>query len=182
MFASTLALLCGAALASAAGLRSGSTSEYGPNQGDWILSQVSSSAFVLGGSVATNLSISAVVEDGELKMLCPYPGYKAVLVGEDGSDPSAYTVQFVNSFAGLPARTVFGGWETSDDRLGLSNQNFTKVVNTYFGEDVGRWDVQLDNEKYNGVNTLEWVNKSYYDHGVYRGWFIVLDSANDVTC
>ena len=50
------------------------------------------------------------------------------------------------------------------------------------GEGKGRWDLDLHSEKYDGLNTLEWVNTSYHDHGVYRGWFIVLDSANDASC
>ncbi|KAL1739819.1 hypothetical protein HDZ31DRAFT_68553 [Schizophyllum fasciatum] len=183
MFAAALTLLSGLALANAAGLRYGATSEYGQNQGDFILHETANpSGYVLGGSVATNLSISATLTNGELWMHCPYEGYQAVLVPVAGADPAAYTVQFINSFEGLPAGTLMGKWATTEDRTGLGNDNFTKVINLNHPEDVGRWDVHLNNDKYDGVNTIEWVNKSYYDHGVYRGWFIVLDNANDVTC
>ncbi|KAI5823506.1 hypothetical protein K523DRAFT_421436 [Schizophyllum commune Tattone D] len=181
MFAPALALLSGLTLASAAGLRSAFTSEYGQEQGDWLLHQATPSGLVLGGAATDQLTISAKVENGELVMTCPYQGYQAVLVAVPDSDPVAYEVQLVNSFSDLPARTIFGGWSLSDDRTGIANENFTKVVNA-FGEGKGRWDLDLHSEKYDGLNTLEWVNTSYYDHGVYHGWFIVLDSANEASC
>ena len=50
-----------------------------------------------------------------------------------------------------------------------------------FGDDKGSFHAEKRAE-YDDLYTLEWVNKSYYDHGVYNGWFLVLDSANDVSC
>ena len=129
MFAPVLALLSGLTLASAAGLRSAFTSEYGQEQGDWLLHQATPSGLVLGGAATDQLTISAKVENGELVMTCPYQGYQAVLVAVPDSDPVAYEVQFVNSFSDLPARAIFGGWSLSDDRTGIANENFTKVVN-----------------------------------------------------
>ncbi|KAL1733565.1 hypothetical protein EV714DRAFT_204147 [Schizophyllum commune] len=132
MFAPALALLSGLTLASAAGLRSAFTSEYGQNQGDWLLHQATPSGLVLGAAT-DQLTISAKVENGELVMTCPYQGYHddapAVLVAVPDSDSVAYEVQFVNSFSDLPARAIFGGWSLSDDRTGIANENFTKVVN-----------------------------------------------------
>ncbi|KAI5823507.1 hypothetical protein K523DRAFT_255049 [Schizophyllum commune Tattone D] len=181
MFAPALALLSGLTLVSAAGLRYGATSQYGQNQGDWVLHQ-DGSGLVLGGSTGADLTISAHIQNGEVYIDCPanYKGYQAVLVPIADRDPAAYEVRFVNSFDNLPSGTQFGSWYLSDDRLGLANSNFTKVVNA-FGDDKGSFHAEKRAE-YDDLYTLEWVNKSYYDHGVYNGWFLVLDSANDVSC
>ena len=134
MFAPVLALLSGLTLVSAAGLRYGATSQYGQVHGDWVLHQ-DGSGLVLGGSTGADLTISAHIQNGEVYIDCPanYKGYQAVLVPIAGRDPAAYEVRFVNSFDNLPSGTQFGSWYLSDDRLGLANSNFTKVVNAVSG-------------------------------------------------
>ncbi|KAL1660871.1 hypothetical protein GGF50DRAFT_118506 [Schizophyllum commune] len=180
MFVPVLALFSGLTLVSAAGLRFGTTSEYGQNQGDWALHEAPGGAVL--AAWADSPTVSAHIQNGEVYIDCPanYKGYQAVLVPIADRDPAAYEVRFVNSFDNLPSGTQFGSWYLSDDRLGLANSNFTKVVNA-FGDDKGSFHAEKRAE-YDDLYTLEWVNKSYYDHGVYNGWFLVLDSANDVSC
>ncbi|KAL1738270.1 hypothetical protein HDZ31DRAFT_70188 [Schizophyllum fasciatum] len=172
MFAPVLALLSGVALANAAGLRSASTSQYGQSEGDWIVKQVSPDAYVLGGSVPTPLSVSAVVENGELNIQCPFPGFHAVLVPT--ADPAKYTVELVKSNEGLPEGTIFGGWVTSDDKTGLKNPSTTTKVTH---ENLGSFDLEVGTN--GGVNTLVW--KVQNDEGP-SALFVVLDSANDASC
>ena len=132
MIASTLALLSTAVLASAAGLKSTATQTPTEGQagGNWTL-QESEHGYSLAGSQPIDLTISATVEDGELKMLCPYQ-LTAVLIPAEGA---SYTVEFVNATDGLPEGTVTGGWNTTDDRRGIPeyDEAFTKVINSVRG-------------------------------------------------
>ena len=132
MIASTLALLSTAVLASAAGLKSTATQTPTEGQagGNWTL-QESEHGYSLAGSQPIDLTISATVEDGELKMLCPYQ-LSAVLIPAEGA---SYTVEFVNATDGLPEGTVTGGWNTTDDRRGIPeyDETFTKVINSVRG-------------------------------------------------
>ncbi|TRM58837.1 hypothetical protein BD626DRAFT_180323 [Schizophyllum amplum] len=171
MFAGALALLSAVALASAAGLKSSATADVGNEDGNWTL-QDSEYGYSLAGSQPIDLSISAIVEDGELKMLCPY-NLTAVLIP---SDDVYYTVEFVNSTDGLPEGTITGGWNTTDDRFGipLYGETYTKVINEI---GPGRFDLVIAD----GRNELSWFNQSDTARG-FTEWFIVLDSAQDVEC
>ncbi|KAI4519973.1 hypothetical protein EV122DRAFT_278475 [Schizophyllum commune] len=173
MIASTLALLSTAVLASAAGLKSTATQTPTEGQagGNWTL-QESEHGYSLAGSQPIDLTISATVEDGELKMLCPYQ-LTAVLIPAEGA---SYTVEFVNATDGLPEGTVTGGWNTTDDRRGIPeyDETFTKVINSI---GPGRFDLALGE----GRNELTWFNQSDTARG-FTEWFLVLDSAQDVDC
>ena len=130
MFAATaLTLLSGAAVVSAAGLRSAAVSQYGSSEGDLILKQLGKDFVV--GSAEAETTISATVENGELTMVCPTKGLKAALVPlSAATEPGVYTLEFITSSQDeLPKGSVFGGWGISDDRTGLTNDNLTKVVN-----------------------------------------------------
>ena len=103
------------------------------SQGDWALHETSGG--VVLAAWADSPTVSAHIQNGEVYIDCPanYKGYQAVLVPIADRDPAAYEVRFVNSFDNLPSGTQFGSWYLSDDRLGLANSNFTKVVNAVSG-------------------------------------------------
>ena len=130
MFAAALALFSAVALVNGAGLKSASTSPYGQSAANFTLHQINNAAYVLDAGKPVDLTVSAVVEGDALKTLCPTAGLEAALVPVAGSDPANYTVTFVSSREGMPEGTVFGGWSLSDDKVGLSNANFQKVVNS----------------------------------------------------
>ncbi|KAL1746728.1 hypothetical protein HDZ31DRAFT_61923 [Schizophyllum fasciatum] len=180
MFTPALALLAGAALARAAGLKISSTSPYGQNAANITLHQIRASpaAYVLNGGLPADLTTSAVVDGGALRTICPR-ALEAVLVPVAGADPAEYTVELVAGRAGLPEGTIVGGWSTSDDKIGLANPDFTKVVNAI----GGKFDIDRSGAFGADVFPVKWVNASYLEHGAYyQGWYIVLDGANDVAC
>ncbi|KAL1746726.1 hypothetical protein HDZ31DRAFT_33500 [Schizophyllum fasciatum] len=188
MLATTAAaLLATAALARGAGLKSAATSPYGQSAANLTLHQINMYGFALSAAAPAALSISAALDGDRLTTRCPTPGLEAVLVPVALSNDSAYTdeytVEFVSARDGLPANTVFGGWSLSEDRVGLADPAFTKVVNKVGGRcGVGGYEIDRTGRFGEGVFALTWVNGSYDDHGAYQGRYIVLDSANDVSC
>ncbi|KAL1735076.1 hypothetical protein EV714DRAFT_201546 [Schizophyllum commune] len=181
MFAAALALFSAAALVNGAGLKSASTSPYGQSAANFTLHQINNAAYVLDAGKPVDLTVSAVVEGDALKTLCPTAGLEAALVPVAGSDPANYTVTFVSSREGLPEGTVFGGWSLSDDKVGLSNANFQKVVNSIGGGE-GKFETERTALYGDDVFAFTWVDAPYYHNGAYWGSYLVLDNANDVSC
>ncbi|KAI5897559.1 uncharacterized protein SCHCODRAFT_02144276 [Schizophyllum commune H4-8] len=180
MFAATaLTLLSGAALVSAAGLRSAAVSQYGSAEGDLVLKQLGKDFVV--GSAEAETTISATVENGELTMVCPTKGLKAALVPlSAATEPGVYTLEFITSSQDeLPKGSVFGGWSISDDRTGLTNDNLTMVVNEIDGN-KGAFDVERDHTS--GVSAIVYVNREESGTPATRPWYIVLDDSKDVQC
>ncbi|KAI5894435.1 uncharacterized protein SCHCODRAFT_02624663 [Schizophyllum commune H4-8] len=182
MFFAALTLFSAAVAVNGAGLKAASTSPYGQSTSNFALHQINPSAYVLDAGHAVDLTISAVVEGGLLKMVCPTAGLEAVLVPVAQSNPANYTVEFVSSHDGLPEGAVFGGWSLSDDRIGLSNANFTKVVNT-IGDGEGKFANEHTALYGDDVFAFTWVDEPYSQGGAYYlGSYLVLDTANDVAC
>ncbi|KAL1740276.1 hypothetical protein HDZ31DRAFT_68092 [Schizophyllum fasciatum] len=175
MIASTLGFLSGAALANAAGLKAvwlASLSGYGA--ANWTLAE-GSHGYRLGWGAKTDpLLVSAALENGELKMACPYQ-LSAVLIPREGQP--LYDVEFVSSTDGLPEGTIIGGWGEGD-RDGLPNkgaETYTKVVNSIAQEVDGKFNLGGSAGEY-----LYWTNVTSQDRYTTE-WWIVLDNAQDVT-
>ncbi|KAL1744676.1 hypothetical protein HDZ31DRAFT_63893 [Schizophyllum fasciatum] len=179
MYAATaLSLLSGAALASAAGLRSAQASQYGTAEGDLILKQLGNDYVV--GAAQADVTISATVEGGQLKMLCPHAGLQGALVPlSAATEPGVYTLEFVASADGLPKGSVVDGWSVSEDRTGLTNDALKKVVNEIDGG-KGAFDIERDHTS--GVSAIVYVNHEESGTPVPRPTYIVFDSTKDVQC
>ncbi|KAL1738878.1 hypothetical protein HDZ31DRAFT_14968, partial [Schizophyllum fasciatum] len=138
MYAPALALLAGASLASAAAVRSlapGADAISG--QGNWTLHSIAPTAVVVADSPVPTLSaISASLVQGELKMYCPYPDFRAALVPVEGTDPKQYTFEFVKADAELKEGTIVDGWTQSDLTDDLKHPDLQKVANSKAGKGV----------------------------------------------
>ncbi|KAL1747770.1 hypothetical protein HDZ31DRAFT_60947 [Schizophyllum fasciatum] len=179
MFASSLALLSGAAFASASGLISGSTSPYGQSTGNVTLQQ-GGVGYLIGGGEQADLTVSVNVTDGDglgyLNLLCPHAGLQAVLVPTGDANPQKYVVEFADPSADRPHGTIVGGWYLSDDKTGLPDGDYVKIKNHIIDGNF------LVVEEHEGVkNAFTFVEDVGQDHADAE-WFLLLDQANDATC
>ncbi|KAL1747854.1 hypothetical protein HDZ31DRAFT_60885 [Schizophyllum fasciatum] len=176
--ASALTLLSGAALANAAlaGLRTAQASQDGSAEGDLTIKQLGDD-YVVGAAQAEEVTLSAIVEDGQLQMLCPHEGLRGALVPL--GDPGVYTLEFVAEVDGLPEGSVADGWMVSEDRAGLTNEALTKVVNKI---DSGKGAFDIERDHTSGVSAIVYVNHNETGTPVPSPIYLVLDNTKDVQC
>ncbi|KAL1726975.1 hypothetical protein EV714DRAFT_254375 [Schizophyllum commune] len=173
MFATTLALLATVAFVNGAAVKSlKPDADPVHGQGNWTLHAIAPTKVILDDSpVPTLSSISASLVSGELKMYCPYPDYRAVLVPVEGTDPTQYTFEFAKADAELAEGSITDGWTQSDLTDDYQFPDLQKVANSKAGEGV--FDMTSANFDF---PSLTWKPAKG------KGYEVVLDYAHEPTC
>ncbi|KAL1747864.1 hypothetical protein HDZ31DRAFT_72001 [Schizophyllum fasciatum] len=170
-----------APLAAAHGLKSVSTAPTGQSTaGNWTLQPGAHGGYALGGGKPFEQQFAAYIEGGRLMMACPLRAQAVLVPSMARTRPETWTVEFVTSTAGLPARAIVDGWTTTEDKGGLpTTGRYTKIVNS-IGNYGGYYALAPPQNAGEG-RTLAWFNRDVSAHGNAQ-WWLIFDENADPTC